>query len=78
MSLSLQALIARPLATLGHTVTAATVSFQYISGYGCELGKCSGAANLSLALVDALNHSIIATIWESPALNNASYDAFKG
>jgi len=51
---------------------------RYISGYGCEIGKCKGAANLTLALVDAVNHTIIAKIWESPKLDNASYDAFKG
>jgi len=72
------ALVAHPLASLGRTITGATVSFQYISGYGCEVGACSGAANVSLAVVDAFNHSVIATLWESLPLNNASYDRFNG
>ena len=25
-----------------------------------------------------MNHTVVAHIWESPALNNASYDGFKG
>ena len=49
-----------------------------MSGYGCRVGRCAGASNLSLVLVDATNHTIIATIWDSPALNNASYDSFQG
>ena len=72
------ALAARPLASLGHAITAATVSFQYISGYGCVVGNCANAANVSLALVDSVNRSVIATIWRSPALNNASYSPFTG
>jgi len=72
------ALLDHELASLGHTITAATVSFQYISGYGCEVGECANAANLTLALVDAVNHTIVSTIWESPALNNASYAPFTG
>jgi hypothetical protein len=68
------ALAAHPLASMGHAITGASVSFSYISGYGCEVGACAGAANLSLAVVDAFNHTVIATIWESPPLNNASYD----
>ena len=51
---------------------------RYVSGYGCRVGRCAGASNLSLVLVDATNHTIIATIWDSPALNNASYDSFQG
>ena len=39
---------------------------------------CTGAANVSLALVDAFNHSIIETLWSSPALDQYSFDAFKG
>ena len=72
------ALAASPLTSLGHTITAATVSFQYISGYGCKIGDCAGAANVSLALVDFANHTVVATIWESPPLNNATYDGFTG
>jgi alpha-galactosidase len=72
------AVVEQPLASLGHTITSVSVSFQYISGYGCLVGDCAGAANLSLAVVDAANHTIVARIWDSPALNNASYDAFTG
>ena len=72
------ALVAAPLVSLGHTITAATVSFEYISGYNCEVGKCAGASNLTLALVDAVNHTIVAKIWESPALDSASYAPYKG
>ena len=72
------ALAARPLASLGHAITAATVSFRYISGYGCAVGNCANAANVSLALVDSVDHSVIATIWRSPALNNASFSPFSG
>jgi hypothetical protein len=72
------ALAAAPLASLGHAITAAAVSFEYISGYGCEAGKCSGAANVTLVLVDAVNHTVVATIWESPPLDGASYAPFTG
>lgn len=72
------AVVEQPLASLGHTITAFSVSFRYISGYSCHVGDCAGAANLSLAVVDAANHTIVARIWDSPALNNASYDTFTG
>ena len=37
------------------TTTAATVTFQYISGYGCESPtNCADAANVTLALVTTL------------------------
>ena len=53
--------------------------FQYASGYGCTPpDKCTGAANVSLAVVDAFNHSIIDTLWTSDPLNKYSFDAFKG
>ena len=39
---------------------------------------CTGAANVSLAVVDAFNHSIIDTLWTSDPLNKYSFDAFKG
>lgn len=72
------AVVEQPLASLGHSITAVSVSFQYCSGYGCHVGDCAGAANLSLVVVDAATHTIVATIWNSPALNNASYDKFTG
>ena len=72
------AVVEQPLASLGHTITAVHVSFTYISGYGCKVGDCAGAANLSLAVVDAVNHTVVATVWNSPALSNASYDKFTG
>jgi hypothetical protein len=70
------ALVATPLASLGHTISAVTISFEYISGYNCEPGKCTGASNVTLVLVDAVNHTIVAKIWESPALDKASYAPF--
>ena len=72
------ALAAPPLASLGHAITAATVSFRYIAGYGCEPGNCAGAPNVSLALVDSVNRTVVATIWRSPPLSNASYAPFSG
>ena len=72
------ALVAAPLLSLGHSITSVNVSFEYISGYNCEVGNCEGAPNVTLALIDAVNHTIIAKIWDSPALNGASYAPFKG
>ena len=72
------AVVEQPLAGLGHTITAVSVSFQYVSGHGCEVGDCAGAANVSLAVVDAANHAVVATVWSSPALDAASYDKFTG
>lgn len=56
------AVVATRLASLGHAIGAATVSFQYVSGYHCLPGDCPGAANVSLALVDAVNHTVSSTI----------------
>ena len=73
------ALVAHPLFSEGHLITAATVAFSYVSGYGCTTPTaCTNAANLSLAIVDAFNHTIIQTIWTSQPLNKYSYDGFKG
>lgn len=72
------AVVEQPLAGLGHVITAVSVSFQYVSGYGCKVGDCTGAANVSLAVVDAVNHAVVATVWSSPALDAASYDSFTG
>eukprot|EP00947_MAST-08B_sp_MAST-8B-sp1_P000874 g874.t1 len=72
------ALVAHPLWSDGHVVTGATVSFQYVAGYGCMPGACSDAPNVSLALVDAFNHTIIRTLWTSDALDKYSYDKFTG
>jgi hypothetical protein len=72
------ALVAHPLFSAGHLITGATVAFQYISGYNCLPGACAGASNLSLALVDAFNHTVIRTLWSSGALGNYSYDRFTG
>jgi hypothetical protein len=72
------ALVAHPLFSSGHLITGATVAFQYISGYGCVPGNCDGAANVSLAVVDAFNHTIIKTIWKSAALDKYSFDQYKG
>ena len=67
------ALVAHPLFSEGHLIAAASVSFQYVSGYGCTTpAACTNAANVSLAIVDAFNHSLIRTLWTSEPLNNYS------
>lgn len=72
-------LVAHQLWSAGHEIAAASVSFTYASGYGCTSpAACTGPANVSLAVVDAFNHTVLATLGTSPPLNNWSYDAFKG
>ena len=57
------ALVAHPLFSEGHLITGVTVEFQYVSGYGCSTpATCTNAANVSLAIVDAFNHSVIETV----------------
>ena len=77
------ALVDHMLWSEGHLINALSVSFQYVSGYGCIPpttggGSCDGAANISLAIVDAVNKSIVRIVWDSPPLGKYSYDAFKG
>ena len=36
-----------------------------LANLGCEPKACSGAATVSLALVDAFNHSVVAKLWTS-------------
>ena len=60
------ALVDHMLWSEGHLISALSVSFQYVSGYGCIPpttggGSCDGAANISLAIVDAVNKSIVRT-----------------
>ena len=73
------ALVAHQLWSAGHEIAAASVSFTYASGYGCTSpAVCTGPANVSLAVVDAFNHTVLATLGTSPPLDRWSYDAFKG
>ena len=72
------ALLAHPLWSEGHLITGANVSFRYISGYGCVPGACAGAPTVSLAVVDAFNHTVVRTLWTSSALDAYSYDHFEG
>jgi len=70
------ALVAHPLFSEGHLITSVSMSFQYVSGYSCFPGDCANASTLSLAVVDAFNHSVVSIVWTSPPLNNYSYDKF--
>ena len=72
------ALVNHPLYSGGHKIVGVEVAFSYISGYGCVPGKCAGAANVSVVVVDAFNQSVVAELWRSPALDAYSYDSFKG
>ena len=75
------ALVDHPLWSEGHLIIAVSLSFQYISGYGCvpsNTSSCDGASNLSLAIVDAINQSVVQILWDSPSLGNYSYGPFNG
>jgi hypothetical protein len=43
-----------------------------------DLPVLTGVANVSLAALDAIDHSVIATLGTSAPLNSYSFDAFKG
>ena len=75
------ALVSHPLLSQGHFIASASVAFQYVAGYGCTApgpATCAGPPSASLVVVDAFNHSLVATLWTSDPLDEYSYDAFKG
>ena len=72
------ALVSRPLLSQGHLLASASISFQYAAGYGCTAPGCAGPPSASLVVVDAYNHTLVATLWTSGPLDKYSFDVFKG
>jgi alpha-D-xyloside xylohydrolase len=68
------ATVMHPVNGGGHLLSAVSVSFRYVAGYTGQ----GEAATVSVALVDALNGTLVARLWTSPPLGNYSWDKFTG
>ena len=70
------AMSAHPLDGRGHMLTAVSLSFQYVAGYTPPAGQHKHGSTATLALLDAFNDSLVATLWTSPELSNYSFDHY--
>ena len=72
------ATVSHPLNSDGHVLSSIAMSFQYTAGYTPGAGERASASRVRLALVDALNYSLVAVVYSSPPLGHYSYDRFRG
>ena len=72
------ALVSHPLNSDGHLLSSIAFSFQYVAGYTPPAGASANASTLSVALVDALNRSVVEVVYTSPPLGDFSFDHFTG
>lgn len=72
------ALNAHPIDGNGHLLASVSLSFRYAAGYTPGPGKTVEASTARAVLVDALDSTVIAKLWESGPLDNVSYDHFSG
>jgi len=61
-----------------HSIEGIKLAYRYVAGYTPPAGVARNGSRLSVVLVDALNHSDVATVYTSPPLVNYSFDHFTG
>jgi hypothetical protein len=68
------AILDHPIYGEGHAITKVSMSFRYLAGFTPDKGKTKIGSTLSLLLIDAANHTVIKTLYTSPALDKYSFD----